>query len=102
MKTWSDGLASCEKDFQLFGIAEAWIIGPCAKGLPVPKDGALTIAVRYLPVSKGDSADDEPAFEMLRDYHLPMVLSAVLRESVHLVQWTGPDRPADGFEIIFQ
>lgn len=101
LKTWSDILSSETREFQLVMAEEAWIVGPCAKGLPVRSGGYLTIAVRYAAEPLEPSSDYAIALKLSRDFHLPMVLSIAMQVNVQVVPWSGPNPPADGFEIIF-
>jgi site-specific recombinase XerC len=102
LKAWSDILTGMTHEFQGVGAEEAWIVGPCAKGLPVPHDGRFTIAVRYPAEPPSTSPEYHLAGEILRSMHLPMAITAALHVPVELVRWTDPNPPADGFEIIFQ
>jgi site-specific recombinase XerC len=96
LKAWSDILAGMKHEFESVGAEEAWIVGPCAKGLPVPVDGRLTLAVRYA------AEPPNTCLEILRNMQLPMAITAALHVPVELVRWTDSNRPADGFEIIIQ
>lgn len=101
LKTWNDQLSSEKAHFQLMCVDEAWIVGPCAQGLPVPPGGCLTVAVRYRDVSgEGLTEEARRTLEVLRQAHFPIHLAAAVQVAVQVVAWTDPNPPADGFEIL--
>jgi len=101
LKTWSDALAKCKEDFESALVAEAWIVGSCAKGLPVPADGYMTIALRAASAMPEPGASNTMVVEHMLDYQLPLVLACAIEANVKVVPWTDLNPPADGFEINF-
>lgn len=89
---WLAGLGSCGPAFNEADVAEAWIIGKAAFGLPAKGGGALQLAARPRTF---DAATLEK-FE-----RLTVSLENKLGMRISVTAWTAADRPDDGAEILF-
>ena len=89
---WLAKMSTCGDAFHAAGVVEAWVVGKCAFGLPLPDGGALQVAARVKSLDSGTAVAIQ---------QLSTALGGKLALSVAVNPWLHAERPDEGAEILF-